>query len=428
MESEEVKRIECCRLCGGKELIPVVTLGPLYISDFPRRTQAKHAPVEMSVVQCRDCELVQLEYTAPRDWMYRDYYYRSGLNESMVKALQDVKDSAMQWTWVDPKKDTVIDIGANDGTLLKMWKGQAANRIAFEPALNLGKELAQNCEMMVPDFFGSPNCYNGEKAKVITSIAMFYDLEDPVGFVKEIAKALAYNGVWIVQFTDLRAMVEVNAWDSFCHEHLCYFSVKTFMKVLELAGTDLQVVDIERNEVNGGSVRYYLMHDGKVADADYVDPTDPIGSFRRLQSEFSSDNAVTATKLKKFVEAMQECRNKVTDYLHELLEDPKNSVDVLGASTKGNTLLQYFGLDSRYIRRAIDRNEDKVGRFTVGTWIPIVGEQEGRVYPAKVLVALPWHFKEGLVKRERRYLDLGGKILFPMPKPTVVSKDGEVEL
>ena len=134
--------------------------------------------------------------------------------------------------------------------------------------------------------------------------------------------------------------------------------------------------------------------------------------------------------MKEFVAEIQTCRNKVCDYLAEEVEAGVAkgkivNIDVLGASTKGNTLLQFFGLDSRFIRRAIDRNKDKEGRFTVGTWIPIVGEDEGSVYPAAILLALPWHSKEGLVKREEKFLSLGGKILFPMPKPVVVSKEGE---
>ena len=767
--SEEVKRITACRLCGGEVLSPVVDLGQMYISDFPRRTVAKHPPVGMSVVQCERCELVQLEYTAPRDWMYRDYYYRSGLNESMVKALQDVVDSAGKYVHLDSKKDTAIDIGANDGTLLGMLENRVANRIAFEPALNLGKELAQHCNIMVPDFFPPQALYTGPKAKLITSIAMFYDLEDPVMFVREIARNLAADGLWVVQFTDLRAMVEVNAWDSFClpgespiitpqglrkiqdikigdtvlthkgntkkvektfcreyhgelveitaygmgytllvtpehpvmmkysdeqpwqfvqakdidvgdiigrpvpkveaptyidfsvghgrweawdvkiptsnlltlfgyylsegsaqettvsfhfgpkemnlaedcrnriiklgfkasihklrtsitvtsggplsrvmrrecgigaggkklpfwafgletsqaeellraymagdgyvyrenylrattvseqlaldiqmlaakigwktsinlqkrpatcviegrivnqlplwdilvhtkqekkmktwitdgyqcskvrkveysgfagkvyniqveddntyvspamavhncHEHLCYYSTRTFMKVLELADTDLQVVDVERNTVNGGSVRYYLQHERHVEDSFTVASAD--NAFARLQAEFSPTQEITKARLKEFVAEIQTCRNKVCDYLAEEVEAGVAkgkivNIDVLGASTKGNTLLQFFGLDSRFIRRAIDRNKDKEGRFTVGTWIPIVGEDEGSVYPAAILLALPWHFKEGLVKREEKFLSLGGKILFPMPKPVVVSKEGE---
>jgi NDP-4-keto-2,6-dideoxyhexose 3-C-methyltransferase len=418
MESiNQVVKHNECRICGIGGMTVVLDLGTPHISDFPRRIEPRFPPVPLVLVQCVNCGLVQLQHTAPRDWMYREYFYKSSINESMVTALGDVITKATSMVKLT-SNDTVMDIGANDGTLLRLYRvlleDKCPQRVGVDPALNLHKELRSNCELIIPDYFPPEAKYSGAKCKIITSIAMFYDLEEPGKFVYAINEALHDNGIWVVQFTDLWEMVRLNAFDNVCHEHLEYYSFSTFVSLLAYYG--LHVMDVERNAVNGGSVRYYVCKEGAKINS-------LPGAFDRLRAEIQNDLKLDDAALIAFKDSVLAIRNKVCDWLED--EITKGAVvDVLGASTKGNTLLQFFGLDSACIRRAIDRSEAKSGRYTAGSWIPIVNEKEGRLDPASILIALPWHFREGLMEREKKYLAAGGRILFPLPIPQVVSKEG----
>lgn len=417
MKVSEVITRTTCRICGVGGLTVVLDLGTPYISDFPRRVEARFPQVPLVLVQCVNCGLVQLQHTAPRDWMYREYFYKSGINESMVDALADVVKKATAMVRLS-SNDTVMDIGANDGTLLRLYRvlleDVSPTRVGVDPALNLHKDLRANCELIIPDYFPPEQKYAGAKCKIITSIAMFYDLEEPGKFVYEVAQALHDNGVWVVQFTDLWEMVRLNAFDNVCHEHLEYYSFSTFVSLLAYYG--LHVMDVERNAVNGGSVRYYVCKEGAKVQT-------PAGAFDRLRAEIQNDLKLDDKALAEFKSSVLAIRNKVCDWLEDEITKGA-TVDVLGASTKGNTLLQFFGLDSACIRRAVDRSDAKNGRYTVGSWIPIVGEKEGRLDPAHIYCCLPWHFREGLIEREKKFLAAGGRLLFPLPQPQVVSKDG----
>lgn len=397
-------------------------LGAPFISDFPRRVQPRHPPTPLVVVQCKNCGLVQLLHTAPREWMYSEYFYKSGINESMVAALKDVVEKAT--TLVDVGiYDVVMDIGANDGTLLRLYKDMLGKlcprRIGVDPALNLHKDLKEHCELIVPDYFPPETTYTGKKAKIVTSIAMFYDLEDPNAFVAEVAKVLDDNGVWVVQFTDLWDTIRLNAFDNFVHEHLAYYDFSTFASLVAFHG--MHVVDCERNSVNGGSIRYYVVKEGAKGIQAFP------GAFDRLRGEIQNDLKITPEAFAKFKANVAKCAAKVRKVVEETVV-AGGCVDVLGASTKGNTLLQYFGLDSNAIRRAVDRSETKNGRYCVGSWIPVVNEKEGHQEPAEVMLVLPWSFREGLIAREKDYLRAGGKLLFPLPTPQLVTKDSVEDL
>lgn len=375
--------ITCCRVCGGS-IQPILSLGTPYISDFllPGDTGSK-APLEL--VLCTSCNLVQLHHTVDRDWLYKDYYYMSGTNESMVAALKDVVETAQRYVKLEPD-DVVIDIGSNDSTLLRQYDTHNLHRLGFEPAVNLWEKALQDNIIIHPGFF-PPTCpwYEmiPDKAKIITSIAMFYDLDDPNSFVSAIKKWLHPDGIWVVQFQGLEDMLSQNAFDNICHEHLLYLSRSVFANLLGKNG--LKVVDIGYNKVNGGSIRYIIKHG---TDGQYV------------HRPWVMDRLAMLTVTIQFL------REKTLEML-----GGKN-IFGYGASTKGNTLLQYYGIDTTLIPYIADRNPEKWGRVCAGSNIPITSERHMHEAHPDYLFVLPWHFIDSFKQREPEYI---GKFIVPLP-------------
>jgi len=403
MDSQAVVRQRYnCRVCGEK-LEHALNLGTLYISDFVDAPEtSKHPLVPLILTRCPRCTLVQLRDTVPRDWLYSEqYWYQSGINETMVLALRDVVRSAIKF--VNSEGMTVIDIGANDGTLLDQYPKELGARkhvrIGVDPAANLHGKLATHCDLMIPDYWPPRGGYDGPKAHIITAIAMFYDLDDPVEFVKEIKRALHPGGVFIIQLGDLASMLRQTAFDAICHEHLEYYSLTSISYLLESCG--LNVFDVTWNATNGGSIRVFAKH------ANLAFPI-----HQRVQAMLAIEKATGVNTLRELLGFGVVVERNRTQVLEELAPFDNQTVDVYGASTKGNTLLQYYDIPG--IRRAIERSPEKWGKYTVGTWLPIVSEEEGREEPAAVWLVPIWHFQNAIIRREMQFLNKG-RMLFPLP-------------
>jgi hypothetical protein len=409
-----------CRACGG-DMIDVWEMGAQRINSFPSSlAECDRVPkVPLTLARCHPCGLIQLRHSTNPDLLFgvkadRPYWYFSGVNESMVKVLKETVQSALDMVKVETG-DVVVDIGANDGTLLSFYPN-GVKRVAFEPALNMMSKLMKNCELYVGNFF--PYFHdNGPvqdgSAKIVTSAAMFYDLEDPLEFCLAIKKILHPKGVWVNQLAYLPSMLANNAWDGICHEHATYWTLTSLAGVLEKAG--LQVIKATLlPKLNEGSVRFFITHrDSKVPSQ--------FGDLRALfdlakqeeEAKFATTNEPYLA-LKKAAE--ETARVLRTTVLGAALRG--EAVDLLGASTKGNVLLQYCALRDG-IRRAVERSEEKWGKFTVNG-IPITSEEVGRADPAKWLICLPWAFREALLAREKGKWPAGTRMIFPMPKVEVV--------
>ena len=398
-----------CRVCNS-ETEEVLDLGEMYPSDFIRAESEGYAKYPLSLVRCKECMLVQLNGEVEVDDMYRQYWYRSGLNRSMINDLKDVATSTISRLGENTDTNDIwLDIGCNDCTLFD-FVPSSFTKIGFDPALNLFP--SGGFDFLITDYFTKER-YEYADAKVITSIAMFYDLPDPNKFVEDIKEVLHKDGIWVVQFTDLFSMLSLNAFDNICHEHLEYYSLMDVFSLLEKHG--LSVFDAEYNKVNGGSLRVYACHPG------VYKPTSSLIASLLLESDFLSSERGSMEEFKKNIE-------KVRKDLLELLVSLKNKrVFILGASTKGNTLLQYCGIDTTLVQLAAEVNQDKFGLKTIGTEIPIISETEALAKNPDYFLCLPWHFKDMLVDSLEDYLDRGGKFIFPLPEITIVSKDGEVK-
>jgi len=412
MASQTVSLVKVCRVCKSTRLDDILSLGNQYVSDFVSSDgNSPQAPLEL--VRCKDCGLVQLRHTFSRGRLYRHYWYKSGISPTMRNALSDLVMRACDIAKPN-SGDIVVDIGCNDGTLLRSYKTPGLVLVGFEPAENLVPEAKKGTDWIFNDFFSAKTFkqkFDGKKAWIVTSIAMFYDLEDPNSFVEDVADILAPNGIWVVQQNYLATMLEQNGFDNIGHEHLEYYTLETMQWLLSQHG--FEIFDAETNDVNGGSFRTFICHTGKYAS-------------RASVSEMKKHEALLGLgqhqTYQLFSDNLGKMRTQARDFIGREVKNGK-TVYVYGASNRGNTILQYYGLDHRLIKKAADANPEKWGRRTVGTLIPIVSKEEARRDHPDYFLILPHHFLEEIRRDEKEYLEKDGKFIVPLPKLRVVTKE-----
>lgn len=355
--------------------------------------------------------------------MYQNYWYRSGTNQTMRDALADIANTAERLANLR-SSDSVLDIGCNDGTLLGSYKTAGIYRIGFDPAENLVVYSRKVANRVVNTFFSAEAFQQDSeltnwRPKIVTSIAMFYDLEDPNKFVSDIKKVMDPNGVWIVQMSHLPLMLERHDIGNICHEHLEYYSLESLEYLLN--AHDFIVADVEVNDVNGGSLRAYVRNRG-ADEAGFGDATYrglAMQRVNRLRQEEAKLGLGELRTYQEFAAWSERIKCDVSMFIKDHVNRGKK-VAVYGASTKGNVMLQYYGLDYRLISLAAERNPDKWGKVTVGTRIPIVSEDAARAAKPDYFLVLPWHFVKEFRDREKEYLLSGGRFIVPLPHFTLV--------
>jgi len=424
MKNANFREITKCRVCGFEKLTPIISLGNLYVSDFLEDSElglSQKAPLELVLCNGSDggCGLLQLKHSVPSHSLYRNYWYRSGMNQSMTNELYGIAAKVEKLISLD-KNDFILDIGANDGTLLRGFNTKGINLIGFEPALNLLKYSEVGTTKIITDFFNASSWekeFGNVKAKSITAIAMFYDLDDPNEFVADAAKCLDKEGVFIIQMSYLPLMLSQNAFDNICHEHLEYYSLLSLENLLKRH--NLEVFDVELNDINGGSFRIYIKHKNGGINIE-VEPgaEERIKKLREDEKKLKLDNKRI---YEEFAGRVENIKKEIYDFIKKEVKQGRK-IYVYGASTKGNTLLQYFGLDNNLITTAAERNPDKWGKKTVGTLISIISEEKARAQKPNYFLILPWHFLKEFREREKKYLKSGGKFIIPMPEFKVISE------
>lgn len=417
VEVPSVKTISECRVCHSEMLTPLFSLREQYVSNFVEADQVMAGPkVPLDLLLCRSCGLVQLRHTAPQEFLYsRHYWYRSGTTQTMRDALRDVTASAERLVKLKPG-EVVLDIGSNDGCLLRSYTAPGIVRVGFEPAVNLAEEGRKGVDVFFNDFwsFERYNDYNtepqwlGPKVRIATAIGMFYDLDDPNAFIRDVAAVLADDGIFIAQLMCLKHMLDACDLGNICHEHLEYYSLHSLQVLFERNG--LELFDVEENAVNGGSYRLYVR---KVKN---TLPPRPADARHRLEMAFKEEARFGEPALyHDFFQRIEANKERCLDFLFRAHAAGKRTW-VYGASTKGNTLLQFYGLDHSLIDGASDRSPEKHGKFTVGSGIPIVSEEEARKAKPDYFLVLPYSFINEFVIREAEWRDGGGKFLVPLPE------------
>jgi len=420
-----LKSRKTCRACGSSALQPVLSLGEQHLaSNFV--ISADFPPVErvlpLDLCRCSPdldedaCGLVQLRHTVPGDLMYSSYGYRSGINQTMTQHLAGIAQGLESRLGLKAD-DLVVDIGANDGTLLLSYRTEGLRMIGFEPSNIRPLEPTPRIEYL-RDYFsavGLREKVGDRKARVVTSIAMFYDLENPGRFVADVAAVLAKDGLWVLEMSYLPSMLANNSFDTICHEHLEYYAIAPIEKLLN--AHDLRIADAELNNANGGSIRIAACR----ADSPYRDhdtaTRSRIYKLKKREFELRLDRE---EPYRAFADAAEEIRRDLPALLLRLLAQGKK-IYGYGASTKGNVILQYCGLSPAYVTAIADRNQAKWGGTTVGTGIPIISEDEMRAARPDYLLVLPWHFLDEFKLREHEFLARGGRFIVPMPSVQIVA-------
>jgi len=405
--------IKECRISGSKNLITVLSLGEQYLTGvFPKNKDEKPTKGPLDLVWCPDSGLLQMRQTYNLEEMYGDNYgYRSGLNSSMVMHLTN-KVHTLERTVKLNSNDLVIDIGSNDATALKAYTGKHI-KVGIDPTGIKFKEYYTKDITLIPSFFSLKNFrsfFPVEKAKIITSIAMFYDLEKPLEFVKDVASCLADDGIWHFEQSYMPSMLRTNSYDTICHEHLEFYSFKVVKNIVE--SCNLRVIDVQMNAINGGSFSVTACKNS----ASYISNTPIINWMIKQEDDMGLD---TPKPYRDFEERVFKHRKNLTELIEALVNDGKKVLGY-GASTKGNVLLQFCNFTHNQIPFIAEVNKEKFGSFTPGTNIPIISEEEAKAMKPDYFLVLPWHFKHNILEREKEYLANGGKFIFPLPEIEIV--------
>mgnify|MGYP004417313148 CR=1 FL=1 len=412
-----------CRSCGSKKLSDILSLGNQYLSEF-RSDDKKPEQHPLELVLCEGCSLLQLKHTTPSSLLYTDNYgYRSGINQTMRDHLKEIASKADDSVLPIPD-EIVVDIGCNDGTLLKSYDfTQGIKRVGFDPVGKFAKDLDGTDILFVNDYFNKKifqDHFGEEKAVIITAISMFYDLDDPNTFVPDLASILDENGVIVVQQNYVVGMLLQNAFDNMVHEHLEYYSLLSLENLLRRHG--LIVFDVELNDLNGGSFRTYICH---------KDAREISNAVLQLRDSEVKLGLNKKDIYQNFSQRIALIKKKLNGFIKEKVQEGK-IVYLYGASTRGNTLLQYCELDNSLIKAAVERNSEKWGTKIASVGIPIISEDQGRKDKPDYMLILPWFFAQGMksefVQREEEYLDNGGIFILPLPMPKLLTKDGIIDI
>jgi SAM-dependent methyltransferase len=417
-----IKR-KTCRVCGSKALTPVIDLGYQHLQGSfikPGKEMPPIRKISTSLVRCdpmRDekaCGLLQMEYTIPPEVLYSAYWYRSGTNNTMRSHLQGIVKEAMEVT-SKIESAAVLDIGCNDGTLLQFYPANFT-KFGVDPS-DIAQEIKAPINV-IQDIFPSEELISrlgNDTFDIITSIAMYYDLEDPIAFTRGIKQILAPEGIWVFEMSYMPMMLKMTSYDTICHEHIEYYSLAVIEYILKQA--EMKVINVSLNDINGGSLRCHATHANNFSYKQEFFQQN-IKAMRQEEFDLELD---TDNPYKHFQDRVNVHKEQLNSLLKKLKKDGKK-IHIYGASTKGNTILQWCGIDHRIIDCAAERNPDKYGAITLGTDIPIVSEEESRSMNPDYYLVLPWHFKEEFLEREQKTLEKGIGLIFPLPTIEIIHK------
>jgi len=402
-------KINKCRSCKSKNLTKIYSLGKQTLTGiFPPKKKARITKGDLSMIICNHCKLLQLEHNFNANEMYGDNYgYMSSLNKSMISHLK-LKALNLKNRYRLKSKNNILDIGSNDGTFLSFFN-KNFNLFGCDPTIKKFSKFYRKDIKQLPFFFSS-KLFENKKFDLITSISMFYDLPDPLNFAKEICNMLNKNGIWHIELSYMPMMIKNRSYDTICHEHLEYYSLKSLKYLLDKAG--LKIINLSFNQINGGSIE--------------LDITKKNSKFK--ENKYLINWILESEKLNKYNEIekhklfFKECQNHkiLLKKLLVTLKKQNKKIIGYGASTKGNVILQYCNINSKILNYVAEVNKFKFNKYTPGTNIKIISEKEAKQKKPDYFLVLPWHFKDHIIKREQEFLKNGGKLIFPLPDIEII--------
>ena len=408
-----MKPLNCkkCRNCNEENnFYELFFLGKLsYTGKFPKNENIDIPKSEIKLVICENCKLVQVSKEFDLNYMYDDNYgYRTGINHTMKSHVKSIVNELSLKKNFLSKGDHVLDIASNDATLLNSYS-KNLTRVGIDPTINKYRKFYKNIDFKISNFFSKKRLINvikNNKFKTITALAVFYDLKNPNQFLKEISEIIdEKKGIFILEFQDLLSIIKNNLFDTICHEHLGYYSTKIILKMVKI--NNLKILDIKKNQINGGSTRFYICH----KDANYKVKENKIKKIIKYELKFKLENKNT---YKSFFKKITNIKKKLNKKINDIKKKGK-TIHGYGASTKGNVLLQFFNINKNHLDCIADRNPLKDGCYTPGTKLPIKSEKYSRKINPDYYLVLPWHFKDEIIKREKKIRLKGTKFIFPLP-------------
>ncbi len=397
-----------CRNCKSPNLINLFSLGKIsFTGKFAKNKKIEIKKTPLDVIICKKCKLVQLKHNYDLKYLYGpDYGYRTGINQTMKEHVKKI-------TKILEKKaniksgDYVMDIASNDGTLLNYYKKKYFT-FGVDPLIKKYKNNYRSINFKVSSFFEKNKILKitKKKFKIITALAVFYDLKNPNKFLSEIEKLLHKDGIFLVEFADILSMIKYNMFDAICHEHLTYLSSKIIINMAKK--NNLRVFDIRYNNINGGSTQYFICK----KKAKFKNNNKNLNLSIKKENKFKIEKIDT---YRKFFNKIEKIKTNLIQKITEIKRN-KESIHAYGASTKGNVLLQYFNINNKHIDFVADRNPKKLNYYTPGTKIKIISEKKSRRIKPSYYLVLPWHFKKEILKREKSTIKSGSKFIFPLPE------------
>ena len=405
-------KITNCRICSSKNFLNLFSLGKLsFTGKFAKKKSDNIPKREVTIVMCKKCKLVQLNNNFSSKYLYsNDYGYRTGINKTMSEHVRSIVKFSTKKMKLK-KNDAVLDIASNDGTLLNYYDRKIVT-VGIDPILDKYKKFYKKINFKLSDFFSYQSLKKKIKIKfkVITALSMFYDLKNPNKFLSDIKKILDKNGIFILEHADLLSILKNNLFDSICHEHLEYYSSKIILDLMKK--NNLRVFNVQKNQVNGGSTRYYISHD----KSKFITNSKALNKIIKEEKKYKLDSVKT---FKSFEKNLITKKKKMMSFITKQKKQGK-IIHGYGASTKGNVLLQYFKITNKHIDLIADRNPQKFNKFTPGTKIKITSENYSRKIKPDFYLVLPWHFRNEIVKREKRTRLQGTKLIFPLPNMRII--------
>jgi len=406
-------KIKNCRICNSQTFEDLFTLGKLaFTGKFAKQNNFRIPNAPLNLVMCKKCKLVQLDSNFNPRYLYsEDYGYRTGINKTMTNHVKEIVIAANKIVKLK-KNDKVLDIASNDATLLSYYKKNLI-RVGIDPLINKYKNFYKNIDFKISEFFSYHALKKKKinfKFKVISALSMFYDLKNPGLFLKNVKKSLDIDGIFILEHADLLSIVKNCLFDTICHEHLEYYSSKIIISLMEK--NSLRVFDIRSNDINGGSMCYFICHHA----AKFKSNKKKIEEILKIEKKFKLENKKT---FKNFFLRINDVGKKLNNLINSI-NFKKQKIHGYGASTKGNVLLQYFKISNKSIEFVSDRNPLKIGLYTPGTKIKIISEKNSRKMMPDYYLVLPWHFKNEILKREKKMRLNGTKFIFPLPNLKVL--------
>ena len=404
-------KISKCRICKKKKLKKLFSFGNLsFTGKFPTVDKLiQKKPI--TLVICKNCHLVQLGHNFDLKYLYGpDYGYRTGINKTMLNHVKSVVKDLSHRVKLK-KKDLVLDIASNDGSLLNFYN---KNVITFgvDPILNKYKSNYKKINYKISDFFTAKKIYKytKKKFKIITALSVFYDSKDPNIFIKDVKKILSKDGIFLLEFADLASIIKNKMFDTICHEHLEYYSTKIIINLCK--ENNLRVFDINTNDINGSSKQYYICKNESKFKSNDIKINKILNSEQKMH--LSKENT-----FKAFFKIIKKSRLELKNFLKKEKKNGKK-IHGYGASTKGNVLLQYYKINNKTVEYIAERNKNKFDLYTPGTKIKIISENLSRSFKPDYYLVLPWHLKKEILYREKAIRKKCTKFIFPLPKLSII--------